>query len=486
MGSFLLAATVLLALPPTTDEIDRIVQSALERWSIPGLALVVVENDRVILLKGYGRESLNGKPLVSPDTVFPLASCSKPLTTTMLAALVDDGKLAWNDPVRKHLPYFQLKDPLASERATIRDLLCHRTGLGPHPLLWYHSPLSIEDRVRKLALLQPNTDFRTDFQYQTVAFGAAGLAAEQASGSTWPKLMTEKVFLPLGMASSSSAVPKNAKALAQPHQRGRDGVIRQIPRYPLDDPDPAGSIHTTARDLAPFLRMQLAEGRFEGKQIIAPERVRELQQPNIVIPMEGLATQLNPETVQISYGLGWIVQDYRGRKMTLHGGAIDGFRAHLVLVPEASLGIGVLSNLDGALGNIAVANAIVDRFLGATPRDWCAEIWNFEEGNRQRDAKRSLVLRKQRPADAQPLKALRDYAAVYEDEAYGVCEIVQAEKGLELRWRTMRSALEHYVGHVFIADDPPFREAPIEFITAKDGSIRELRFLDRSFVRKEK
>jgi len=486
MSAALLLSLAFLALPPAAEEIDRHVQTALDRWQTPGLALVIVHNDRIVHLQGYGREALEAKAPVTADTVFPLASCSKPFTAALLAMLVDDGKLRWDDPVRKHLPDFQLKDPWATERATVRDLLCHRTGIGPHPLLWYQSPLSMEERIRKLALLEPDSEFRTEFHYQTVAFGAAGLAGERAAGKLWADLMSERVFEPLGMTSSSAVEPTQAKSLARPHIRGRDGVIRGMPRYSLKQPDPAGSVHSTARDLSRFLRMQLAEGSLDGKPLLSAARIRDLQQANVIVPMEGLSAQLNPETVQIGYGLGWIIQDYRGRKMILHGGAIDGFRSHLVMFPEAQLGIGILSNLDSVLCNFALANVLADRFLELKPRGWFDEIAKLEETVAKQDARRSKLLRARRPANAQPLVPLKDYVGVYEDPAYGPCEVTLTDRGLEVALRSMRSPLELYAGHLFLADEPPFRDAPFEFVSAADGTIRELHFLHRTFLRKAK
>jgi CubicO group peptidase (beta-lactamase class C family) len=478
----LLAHSLFIALPPSADEVDRTVRRALEQWKVPGLAIVLIQDDRVFLLRGYGLASIDAKAPVTPDTVFPLASCTKPFTSTLLAMLVDDGKLAWDDRVSKHLPYFKLKDPFANERVTLRDLLCHRTGLGPHTMLWYRSPLSVEERVRKLALLEPGAEFRTAFQYQTIAFDAAALAGELAAGRSWSDLMDQRLLKPLGMASSSPVQPKSG--MAGPHKLGKDGVVEIMPRYDLTTADPAGSLHATARDLAPFLRLQLQGGRHAGQRLVSPARIHDLHQPNCIIPREGAGALLNPETVQISYGLGWIVQDYRGRKMILHGGAIDGFRAHLALVPEAKLGIGILSNLDSSLCNFALANSLTDLFLGAPPRAWNDELLKFEQFERVSEANRASQFRKNRPAGAKPPRPLADYPGDYTDEAYGTCQIAAAKGGLELKWGTLRCPLEHYVGDFFVANEPPFRDAPLEFVAGPGGTVIEIRFLERRFLRK--
>ncbi len=484
MAHLFLASALLLAVPPASQEIDRAALAALDLWKVPGLALVIVHGDRVVHLKGYGVESLESKTPTSPDTIFPLASCTKPFTATLLAALVDDGKLAWNDPVRKHLPYFRLKDPFANERATLRDLLCHRTGLGAHDMLWYRSALPIEERVRKLALLDPVCDFRTEFHYQTIAFGAAGLAGERAAGRPWAELMTERIFRPLGMASSSAAEPAGTKTLASPHRLEPDGRVKRIPRYSLVDADPAGSVHSTARDLAAFLRLQLKGGVHDGKPLVSRERIRDIQQPNVVVPCEGFTAKLNPATTQISYGLGWIVQDYRGHKLILHGGAIDGFRAHLALLPDSHLGIGILSNLDGSLANFALANTLADLFLDLPPRPWNDEIFNLIELDRKADIARATTLRKNRPANARPRRPLADYVGDYADQAYGPCRVELENRGLLLKWGEKRCPLEHYLDDLFIGNSSPFNDASFEFEVGEKGNVASVKFLGRTFGRK--
>lgn len=483
MMSVILAASCLLAIPPAAD-IDREVEKAMAQFRTPGLALVVVCGGRVVHLNGYGFASLESKAPVTPDTIFPLASCSKPFTSAMMATLVDDGKLGWDDKVQKHLPFFRLKDPLASERATLRDLLCHRTGLGSHSLLWYRSPKNLEDRVRSLAFLEPASDFRSEFHYQTVAFGAAGLAAERVGGMRWEELLQTRILRPLGMSATSPVEPPASASLARPHRRDKDGIVRAIERYSLRLPDPAGSVHSTVRDLGTFLRFNLSDGTLDGKSIVSQARLRETHEPNMVIPLGDFARRINPETVQITYGLGWIVQDYRGHKILLHGGAIDGFRAHLMLIPGTRVGIGILSNLDGSLCNFALANALADLFLELPSRPWIADIEAVESKDRADDLRRAAELRSRRPVGARPPLPLDSYVGVYTDDAYGDCEIVRQGGALTLKWRTMQFPLEHFQGQTFLVDDVPVRDAPLTFI-AQGTSVTAIEFLDRTFRRRD-
>jgi CubicO group peptidase (beta-lactamase class C family) len=223
-------------------------REALQSWQVPGAALAIVHQDRPIYLKGFGVRALGKKEPVTPDTVFPLASCTKPFTSLALAMLVDEGKVHWDDPVRKHVPFFRLADPLADAQVTLRDLLTHRTGLSGHDLLWYRSPWTLEERIRKVGLLQPAESFRTAFQYQSILYGTAGYAAAQASGDSWQALVQRRIFDSLGMKSATCSTKEALTSAdhASPHRRSKDGKREMIPWYRITEPDPAGSINAWA------------------------------------------------------------------------------------------------------------------------------------------------------------------------------------------------------------------------------------------------
>ncbi len=228
--------------PPLPDSaaVDATVHEALKAWGVPGVAVAVVRDDRVVYLKGHGLCALGSDRPVTPDTVFPLASCSKSFTTTVLAMLVDEGTIRWDDPVQKHLPWFHLADPLADREVTIRDLVTHRTGLRGHDLLWYRSPFKPEELVRRAGLLPLDKPFRTAFQYQSTMFTAAGLVAEAATHAPWADLVRKRIFDPLAMTGSSLTTLDVEKVAdrAMPHRRGatarrrRSRGIRRRRRMP--------------------------------------------------------------------------------------------------------------------------------------------------------------------------------------------------------------------------------------------------------------
>jgi CubicO group peptidase (beta-lactamase class C family) len=468
---------------PDVAELDTLCQEALKHWQVPGLSVAIVHQGRAVVVKGFGVKDVTGKAEVASDTRFPLASCTKAFTSLGLAMLVDEQKLDWDDPVRKHLPWFKLADPLADANVTIRDLLCHRTGLGRHDWLWYHTPDSLEDRVRKLALLEPAHSFRSRFEYQPIAFGAAGLALERAAGTSWARFMQERVFTPLDLRASTAVFPTDhADLVASPHRKGPKGVLR-IERYPLDIPDPAGSMHASAADLARFLQLHLNSGTWKGRRLVSRESLVELHRPQMLIRREGYAAAINPETRVLSYGLGWVVQDYRGQWLSMHGGVVEGFRAHLTLVPEAGLGIALLNNLDRTMMNLALSNTLVDRFCGLPPRDWHGYFSSVQAEDERLEREHLAEQLAKRKKDTKPSRPLEDYAGDYVNPAYGTCEVRLADGRLTWRWRHLRVPLEHFHFDTFSVRPEPTLYTAIEFEVGPNG-VKSLKIFEQTFGRK--
>lgn len=470
----------------TGPALDQLMKDAIERWQLPGLAVAIVHEGRVVYLRGHGVKELGRRDPVTPGTVFPLASCTKAFTVTALGMLADDGKLSWDDPVRKHLPNFKLADPLASADVTLRDLLCHRTGIAAHDLLWYHRPWSLEERLRRVSRLEPSHRFRAEFEYQVVLFGAAGLAGARAAGMSWEELVRSRVLQPLGMKTASCTFPTgpNRPDLASPHQADKDGTIKVCERYPLDRADPAGSLHVSARDLAQFLRFQLGDGTWQGRRLLSESNLREPHTPQIVLRLEGYARWMSPDSNFLTYGLGWIVQDYRGKKVIMHGGAIDGFRTHLTLVPEAKLGIALLNNLDGTNANVALSNMIVDAYFGLPAKDWHAYYLRLQEKHDERARARAKALREMKRIP--PPLPLTAYVGTYEDGAYGTCEVTLKDGRLSWSWGDgLHGRLEPFNGNTFqFSEGRILVDTPFTFVVGAGGRVEALRAAQRVFRRK--
>jgi CubicO group peptidase (beta-lactamase class C family) len=469
-----------------TQAIDDLVKDAMKQWHVPGLALGIVQDGRVIYLKGHGVRDTHRPESVTPDTVFPLASCTKPFTSLAVAMLVSEGKMSWDDPVRKHVSFFHLSDPLADANVTIRDLLSHRTGVGNHDFLWYKAPWELEERIRKIGKVPLEDSFRSRFHYQTILFGAAGYAAGKAAGSDWGDLVQKRILNALEMKSSSPVFTIGPTDFALPHRRNAEGKIESMPRYPLDKPDPAGSVHASARDLTHFLRFQLGDGTWQGRRLVGADELAEMHAPQMVVRREGFAKVMNPESVQVSYGLGWIIQDYRGRLLLQHGGAIDGFRSHLSLVPQAKLGIVLLNNLDRGFMNLALSNALIDQVLGAPFKDWNTyyrDMQAQDEAAEKARMKQALAGRKPGTKPSLPLEA---YAGKYVNAAYGPCEISLENARLHWKWANWRCEFEHFQDDIFLAKGEGLLDSPVEFQLSKDRKVASVRIIEQVFERSAK
>jgi CubicO group peptidase (beta-lactamase class C family) len=473
--TFLAAAAVLLlsaTAPAAVDEkaIDSLVQRARQAFHVPGVAVAVVKDGKVVYLKGHGRRDIGKKDAVTPATLFPIASCTKAFTTTGLGILVDEGKAGWDDKVRKHVPYFRLSDPLADRDVRLRDLLCHRTGLGPHLLLWYRAPWSQEEIVRRAGRLPLDKPFRTAFQYQSTMFNAAGAAVASAAKMPWDVFVRKRLLDPIGMRDTVFTTPAALKSAdrATPHHFDTDGQVGVMPRYPLTVPDPAGSVHSSARDLAKWLLFHLGDGSAGGRRIVSAAALAETHSPQMVARIPADQKAQFPDTVQLSYGLGWVVFDRRGHPLIGHGGAIDGFRTYLVMAPKEKLGIAVLSNLDQTHMNLALANSLLDLLLGLPKRDWNALY--LAEQDRLRDAElaRGRALAAARRKGTRPSRELSAYAGKYAHEAYGSVRVSLQRGELVWRWNDLRGRLRHWYDDTFLLDDEAVGLALVQF--RLDGS----------------
>src|SRR5262249_43101557 len=273
-------------------------------------------------LKGYGVRYVGKEGAVTADTLFALGSCGKAFTTALIAMLVEDGKLTWDDRVRDHLPTFRLGDDLVSRDVRLRDLAVHRTGLAPNDLLWFHAPWSGEEGIARLEHLPLAKPFRTAFQYNSVTFRAAGLAAARAGGAPWEDLVSKRLLVPLGMKRTTldaTAADKDADR-ARPHylDRRTDEPVPFAPIHALT-PDPVGSIPSSAREVGTWLRFHLDEGKTaDGKRLVPAQALRETHTPQIVMRQSPREAELFPDTMQMSYALGWIVLDHRGHRLLAH------------------------------------------------------------------------------------------------------------------------------------------------------------------------
>ena len=482
----LLVALSSFAAPVDTKAIDRVMTETLRAWKIPGAAIAVVQDDKVVFLKGYGTKELGGTEPVTPDTLFQIASTSKAFTTTAMAMLATDKKLAFDDPVRKHLPWFRLSDMCADQAVTLRDLVSHRTGLRRHDELWDDTPLTRQDVVRAMGSVGLTKPFRTAYQYQNIMFIAAGEAVAEASGMPWDDFVRTRIFQPLKMTRT---VVSDAEWNAADHATGyrydwQTGQIR--PRRPIDTTTigAGGAIKSNARDMANWLRFQLAGGTFEGKQLVDAELLAETKAPHTMIRLEGNTRELNPETHLMAYGMGWNVSDYRGELLVAHAGALNGFRTHAVLLPEQKAGFAVMMNLERGYSLYAIRHALTDLLLGKpSPRDWNAYYLAFEKKTDEKSEKEKQERLAKRVPNTTPTRPLEEYSGVYENAAYGPVTITAANGELALEWQRIRAPLTHYHYDVFDAQAEDVEE-PVKFTLDDEKKVKALTFYGERFVKR--
>ncbi len=488
---FLLFAVPLHAREPDrlAADLDALAEDARTFWNVPGCAVAVVKDDRVVLLKGYGVKE-QGKPgAVTADTLFGIGSLTKAISATALAKLVDSGKLGWDDRVRKHVSSFRLKDELADRDVTLRDLLCHRTGLGRHDLLWYRASWGLDDSVERLARLEPALSFRSGFLYNNLAYIALGSAITSASKQPWNEYVRKELFEPLGMSGAvfTRAAVLKAADHATPHRITEADKVEVMPWYDDDRQVRAsGSVKAGVRDMSRWLRFQLDEGSWEGKQLIESAVLRETYRPQVVTPVAALLAR-EADTTQASYGLGWHIRDYRGQAIREHGGQVDGFRAHILLAPKQKVGIVVLANHGSTQLPPALCYALLDRVLGLPKKDWNA-LWNAQE-RRERDVerKREEAWKAKRQPGTKPSREPDAYAGDYVNPAYGKATIRKGDEGLALEWSSWKEKLAHFHFDTFTVQgkDRLGGEAAT-FVLGADGEVARMRFLGQEFRRQKK
>jgi CubicO group peptidase (beta-lactamase class C family) len=322
--------------------------------------------------------------------------------------------------------------------------------------------------------------FRTAFQYQSSMVAAAGFAAARAAGEPWHKLIAKRIFDPLEMKTASCTTPPPTAHRASPHRLDREKKLRVIPWYVQSEPNPAGSIHASAEDLIGWLQFQIGDGSWRGRKLLSPSALPELHMPQVALRIEGIHRAANPDTNLMSYALGWVVQDYRGHLLVSHAGALDGFRAHITLIPQAGYALAILANRHQTRMNLALSNTLVDRLLGLPPRDWNKYFRELvqreetiaDEARARRDARR-------RP-DLKPTRPLSDYAGAYSHPAYGTAEVIHVDGQLHWKWSGFTGALRHFAGDEFEVDDANLADNAVKF-RIENGHVASLEFLNLPF-----
>jgi CubicO group peptidase (beta-lactamase class C family) len=420
---------------PDLAALDVYFAEAHEAWPVPGFSVAIVKDGRIVFEKGYGVRDVTEGGVVDEHTLYAIASNSKAFTAAALATQVDEGRLSWDDRVVDHLPWFQLYDRYVTQEMRIRDLLSHRSGLGTYSgdLLWYGTPYSAEEVVRRVRHLPPAYPFRAGYGYTNLMFIAAGEVLRSVSGRGWHDFVEERFLDPLGMDRTVTSVTDlpGRDNVATPHKNDRGEVI-PIEWYNWDAMGAAGGIISSVHDMAQWMRVQLGEGETNGVRLFTEEAQQQMWRVHNARAVTPAYQRRFPTTHFRGYGLGWSLADYKGRKVVSHGGGYDGMFSQLMLVPEEELGVVVLTNSMTGV-SAALANRVLDAYLGGDARDWAAEGLTDWKASRQRFEARQDRIEEERVVGTSPSLELAGYAGTYGGALYGEATVSREEGHLVLR-----------------------------------------------------
>jgi CubicO group peptidase (beta-lactamase class C family) len=475
------------ALPP---ELERYVAEVMADHEVPGLALAIVKDGQVLMARGFGVRTLGTTDHVDPHTLFGIASNTKAFTATALALLVEEGRLAWDEPVITYLPWFRLSDAWVTSQLTIRDLLVHRSGLGlgAGDLLWWpastYTRREVAERLRHLPLV---TSFRSAYAYDNVLYTVAGEVIAAITGQTWETFVAERILAPVGMTDSRirhpgiGAVPN----ISSTHARV-EGRVQQVQPFTSDNTNPAGGINASATDIAKWMMVQLDSGRVAGgPPLFAPRTASELwrivtPQPEVRAPaaVAPLRTPIN------GYALGFNVRTYRGEQLVTHTGGLPGFISRVAMFPGHRLGIAVLTNMESSAME-PITWRIADHFLGAE-HDWRTAYRERAAQQAAADAAAERAAATSRDLTARHALPLAAYAGRYEDAWYGGITLVVEGGRLVIRFGAtpiMVGDLEHWQYETFLVrwrERELRADAFITFTLDAAGRIAEARMAPAS------
>jgi CubicO group peptidase (beta-lactamase class C family) len=468
-------------------DVDAYVARVMKVFEVPGIALAIVKDGRVVCASGFGVKRLGSTEKTDARTLFAIASNTKLFTAVALGLLVEEGRLAWDAPVIDYMSGFCMWDPFVTRELTVRDLLVHRSGLGlgAGDLLWWPpSTYTRKEIFKRLRFIKPATSFRSAYAYDNVLYLAAGELIEAVSGKTWEEFVAERILRPLGM----SATTVHASATCQggneawPHAR-IDGVVRPVAPFANDNTNPAGGIRSSAEDICRWLLVRLNNGRLaDGTRLFSEQTAKELTTMVTPIPNPAPAAELASLKANFrGYALGLGVQDYRGHLVHSHTGGMPGYLSRITLLPEQGLGVAVFTNQESGDAFNAITWHIIDYYLNAPATDW---IEAFRKVSARNEAETSAALKKAaaaRASGSQPSQPLEKYCGLYSDSWYGDIAIAIEDGKAVMRFSHtpgMVGNLEHWQHDTFIArwrDRELRADAYVTFALNPDGSIDQAR-----------
>lgn len=459
-------------------EFEEIVERGLQEFRVPGLAIGVVVDGKVILAKGYGLRDIEKKLPANADTLYLTGSCTKAFTTFLIGMYIDEGLLHWDQPVVDLLPTFRMWDSYSTHNTSLRDLLTHRWGLSRHhDWFWYNSTMTRKEVLDKIRYLQPNCKLRERFNYNNLSYLVAASALENVTGETWEEMMQKRILTPLGMTRSTffPEVVQNDPNYAVPYLKNGNS-FKRMPLRDLSLIGPAVSLTSSVNEMIPWIQLQLNKGVHQGRPMISQGTFQEIQAPQMMAGHPGVK-----EVLIDAYSLGWSVQSYRGHLNLSHDGGPEGFTTIVSLLPHQNIGVVILCNRNLCALPHLLSYALYDCLLGLPKIDWLEEGVKEQKEGIPAELTFDQLENKLRKKETHPSHAFHDYEGEYIHPGYGTVTIAYAGGALQATYNRITYLLDHWHYDVFVVTD----ESEDLIVTSKgtlftfhnnlNGDIDELR-----------
>lgn len=461
------------------NDLDDYFENARQEWQIPGMAIAIVKDNEVILSKGYGVRDIREPDSVNENTLFGIASPTKAFTAAAIMKLVEQEKLSLDDRVVDYLPYFELYDPYVTKEMTIRDLLCHRSGLETFSgdLLWFASKYTRKEILERTKYLKSSFGFRSNYGYSNIMFLAAGEIVAAVSGVSWDEYIKSNFFEPLEMNLSNTSINdlKQSLNIATPHFNV-DNELIPLKFVNCDNMSPALGINSSVADMSNWMITQLNKGKFKDKEIFSEESSKQMWTPQTILKTSSLDSTMHFQT----YGLGWYLFDYHGKLIVNHSGGLDGMISHIALIPEENIGLIVLTNSISYLPS-ALMYKTIDYFLKIGERDWSKEFLGYKTNYNEHVEKQKKEEEKSRIKKSYPSQVLTKYTGTFGGALYGNATVSIVEDQLEIDFLPtpiFNSILKHWEFDTFeliFKEYPSLPHGKVQFILDSTNNVIEFK-----------
>jgi len=416
-------------------------QAAVERilsiTHAPSISVTIYDNGEIFSVNA-GLSNIENDIPASENTMYELASGTKSFGAASIAALCADNKLSLDDPVKKYIPEIQLYNDYVTANLTIRDMLCHRSGLPRHDNVWSvgSGQCTVNDILSRLPYLEPTAPFRSQWQYQNIMYILTGEVVKRVSGQKWEDFVKQRILEPLGMDPVNFSVddmaryPKTAQGYTYDHETARN---IPVPYKKVDILGPAGSINTTTAQAIKWVAFHING----NDQIIPQQLMRECHRPHVPYGEETEYTRFR------AYGLGWVTESYRGRKLVWHNGCLDGFSSMMGFLPQYGFGMAILINQTSSTARAAVMRTLIDLYFGDEPVDWATQLVQEQEEEYRKEREKERRQLDGVPENAPASFALKDAVGTYENPAYGTIKIDMCDGALCAWWNGQKLRCEH-------------------------------------------